>query len=170
MSARRVCLAVASLVLLAGCASLGSLAQAIQAPRFEVASGREAELRLVGPSMQNPLGGATIRLWADVSNPNPFGLTLSTLAGTLALQGVEAADVDFPLGLPLGAGASTVIPLDVTVSFANLPGLANVLTRAATQGTVDYHLRGTVAVDAGLLGQPSFGPMSLLSGTVQTRR
>lgn len=170
MSARRTWLLLASLSLVAGCASLGSLARAIQAPQFGAASGRNAELRLVGPSMQNPLGGASVRLWADVTNPNPFGLTLSTLAGTLALQGMQAAEVDFPLGLPLSAGASTVIPLDVTVSFANLPGLANVLTRAVTQGNVDYQLRGTVGVDAGLLGQPSFGPMSLMSGTIQTRR
>ncbi|HET7322217.1 MAG TPA: LEA type 2 family protein [Longimicrobiaceae bacterium] len=156
-------------LVLASCASLGSLAQAIQAPRFDVASGFQPQLRLLGPSTAHPLGGASIRLWAHVDNPNPVGIVLSALSGSLALEGTRAADVSFPLGLPLPAADDTVIPLDIAVSFADLPGLANVVQRAFTQGTVDYQLRGTVAVDAGLLGTPTFGPMSLLSGSIRTR-
>ena len=34
-------------------------------------------------------------------NPNPFSLTLGTLKGTLFLEDARAADVDFPLGLPI---------------------------------------------------------------------
>lgn len=157
-------------LLLAGCASLGGLAQAIQAPRISVAQGYQPEIRLVGPSAQRPLGGASVRLWANVANPNPLGITLSALAGTLALQGVRAADVEFPLGLPLPASRDTIIPLDIVVGFSEVPQLASVLGQAVTRGAVDYQLRGTLAVDAGLLGRPSFGPMSLLQGTIQTRR
>jgi hypothetical protein len=159
-----------ALAVVAGCASLGSLAGAIQPPRFSVASGREAEIRLLGPSLQNPLGAASVRLWADISNPNPFGVTLATLAGTLALEGRHAADVDFPWGLPLVAGQDTVVPLDISISFADLPGLGDVVTRAATGGAVGYRLDGTMTLDAGLLGQPSFGPMNLLQGSLRTRR
>lgn len=166
----RAALLVPMLALLAGCASLGSLAGAIQPPTFAVAANREAEIRLVGPSMQNPLGGASVRLWADISNPNPFGVTLAALAGSLALEGRQAANVDFPWGLPLVAGQDTVVPLDVIVSFADLPGLGDVLSRAVSGGSVGYRLDGTMTLDAGLLGQPSFGPMNLLQGSIRTRR
>ena len=156
-------------LLLSGCASLGGLAS-LQAPTFEVAPGQQAELRLMGPSAQHPLGGAAVRLYARVGNPNPVGLTLATLRGQLALDGAHAADVDFPLGLPLRAGEDAVVPLDVMIGFANLPGLANVVTAAVSRGTVGYNLNGTVGVDAGLLGRPTFGPMTLLQGNLQARR
>lgn len=151
----------------AGCASLG---QMLQPPSFSIAPGRQAELRLLGPSLQRPLGGAEVRLWARISNPNPFALTLSRIEGALALEGTDAADVDFPLGLPLPAAQDTVIPFDIALSFANLPALADILPRAVGRGTVDYRLHGRFSVDAGVLGQPSFGPLTLLQGAIQTRR
>ncbi len=170
MKIRRSFALVLGLGVLAGCASLGALSSAIQPPTFAVAQGREPEIRLAGPSVQNPLGGATVRLWADIGNPNPFGVVLSALTGSLALEGTRAADVEFPWGLPLVAGQDTVVPLDISISFADLPGLGNVLSRAVGQGTVDYSLDGTMTLDAGLLGQPSFGPSNLLRGSIQTRR
>jgi hypothetical protein len=157
-----------SLVLLTGCASLSGIG--IAAPVFSVASDRPAELRLVGPSLQRPLGGASLRLYARVENPNPIGITLSALVGTLQLEGYDAADADFPLGLPLGARQTTVVPLDISISFANLAGLAEVLARSVTAGDIGYSLRGTARVDAGVLGQPIFGPMTLLEGRVQAGR
>ena len=166
---RRAPVALLSL-LLSGCASLAGLEQVLAAPQFEVASERQSELRLLGPSLQRPLGGADVRIWARVSNPNPFRLTLSTVRGSLSLSGTEAADVDLPLGLPLPASQDTVIPLDIAISFANLPALADVLSRAVGRGSVDYRLHGTFAVDAGVLGQPQFGPLTLLEGEIQTRR
>src|SRR5687767_5370458 len=84
-----------------GCAALGELRGLVQAPRFEQEPGRQAEIRLLGPSGALPSGGAGVRLWTRVSNPTPFGLTLGTLRGTLHLEDSRAADVDFPLGLPL---------------------------------------------------------------------
>lgn len=158
------------LPLLAGCSTLGALAQVLQAPRFAVAREFQPSIRLLGPSLQRPLGGASVRLWAEIGNPNPVGLVLSSLRGNLALEGVQTADVSFPLGVPLAASQDTVIPLDVSISFADLPRLAEIIPRAVTQGTVAYQLHGTVGVDAGLLGQPSFGPMTLLQGNIQTRR
>ena len=166
----RRALVVPLLALLAGCSSLGALSQVLQAPRFAVARGQQAQIQLVGPSTSRPLGGVSVRLWAEVSNPNPIGLVLSSLQGTLALQGTRAADVNFPLGVPLAASGDTVIPLDIAVSFSDLPALANILPRAITGGAVDYQLDGTVGVDAGVLGRPSFGPMTLLQGNIQTRR
>src|SRR5215203_7527214 len=83
------------------CASLEGLRALVQPPSFRQGE-QPAEVRLVGPSANRPFGGATVRLWTDVSNPNPFGFTLGTLDGTLFLEGSRAAAA-FPLGLPLGA-------------------------------------------------------------------
>jgi hypothetical protein len=99
-------------------------------------------------------------------NPNPFGFTLRTLDGTLFLDGTRAAGARFPLGLPLGAGEDSVIPLELSMSFSDLPGLADVLRRASRRDPVLYRLDGTVGVDAGQLGQPVFGPMTLVRGTM----
>jgi hypothetical protein len=161
--------AVAVALSLTGCAGLG-LGDVLQAPQFSVAQGRTAELRLAGPTLQSPLGGATIRVWAHVKNPNPLGIALSALEGTLALEGTRAANVSFPLGVPLLANQDTVIPLDLTIRFSDLPGLADVASRLLTRSNVGYQLDGTVTVDAGVLGQPRFGPSTLLRGDLVVRR
>jgi hypothetical protein len=149
-----------------GCATLGAI---VQPPRFEQAPDRQAEVRILPPSTSQPLGGAGIRLWAKVTNPNPFGFTLRTLTTTLLLEGSRAASGDFPLGLPLSAGQESVVPLDLSISFSDLPGLANVLRRAVTGGVIPFQLDGTIGIDAGRLGQPSFGPMLLMRGEIAPR-
>ena len=164
---RRTALLVLLAGLAGGCATLGQL---ILPPTFAAAPGRASELRLLGPSVSRPLGGATIRVWAHVENPNPFGLTLARLAGDLLLEGEQAARIDLPLGLPLEAQQSTVIPIDLNVSFNDLPDLARALRDAVTRNTVAYRLVGTLAVDAGALGQPSFGPSTWMNGQLQIVR
>jgi hypothetical protein len=156
-------------LVLAGCATLGGLA-GIQPPGFDVAQGRQAELRVLGPGLDRPLGGASVRLWAHITNPNAFGITLAAIDGTFSLQDQRAAVVDFPLGLPLAAAADTVIPIDLSISFTDVPRLAEVLLRGMDRSMVDYRLDGNLRVDAGMLGQPTFGPMRLLSGELQLRR
>ena len=153
-------------LLMSGCSAVTALGQLIQPPRFEQAE-QPVELRLIGPSLDHPAGGAGITLWIRVTNPNPFGFTLSTLDTTLLLEGQHAATGNFPLGLPLGAGQESVVPVDLTISFTDLPGLANVVRRAVSGQTVAYQLDGTVGVDAGRFGQPSFGPMLLVRGQIQ---
>ena len=155
-----------------GCATLNSLGSlvGVRPPRFESAPGRSAEFRLVGPSRNRPYGGASMRLWARVENPNPFGVTLSTVYGRLLLDGTEAADVDLPLGLPLVSGEAQVIPLNISVGFENIPRLASVLADAGSGSPLGYRLEGTIGVDAGRLGQPTFGPLTLLEGDVSVRR
>ncbi|HSL22357.1 MAG TPA: LEA type 2 family protein [Vicinamibacterales bacterium] len=151
------------------CTALGQLRGVIQPPRFSQSEERPAQLRIIGPSIDMPVGGLSVRLWARVANPNPFGFTLGTLKGTLFLEDERGATADFPLGLPLEAGQETEIPLDLTVSFSDLPGLAQVARNAASARPVAYRLDGTIGVDAGRLGQPVFGPMTLLTGELQTR-
>lgn len=153
-----------------GCATLEGLRGLIQPPQFSEVEGQPAEIRLIGPGQgAGPLGGAAIRLYTRVRNPNPFGLTLSTLSGDLFLEGGRAAGADFPLGLPLTAGGDAVIPLDLRVSFADIPGLADAIRRAVSGESLAYRLDGTVGVDAGQLGTPTFGPMTLLTGDLRTR-
>lgn len=152
-----------------GCASLGALAL-VRPPRFRSDPDRPAELRLVGPSLSRPLGGASVRLFARVENPNPFSLTLTTVAGRLFLEGTEAADVDLPLGLPLLSGQEESVPIDLSLSFENVPRLGEVLARAALGSEVGYRLEGNVGVDAGPLGPQTFGPLTLLAGDVRVRR
>jgi hypothetical protein len=105
-----------------------------------------------------------------VQNPNAFGLTLSHLTGSLLLEGEHAAELDLPLGLPLPAQRDTVFPLDLNISFSDVPDLARALRDVLTRNTVAYRLVGTVAVDAGPFGQPSFGPSTLLYGDLRILR
>lgn len=163
----RVGLGLLAAAALAACATLGAF---VEPPRFEADTSRSAELRLLGPSVQRPLGGGAVRLWARVQNPNAFGVRLSTVRGNLFLDGVRAAELDLPLGLPLDAGQDTVIPLELVISFADLPGLADVATRALSTRTLPYRLEGNLGVDAGALGVLDFGPTRLLSGEVQVSR
>lgn len=146
------------------CAGL-NLSALVQPPRFEQAPGQRAEVRVQGPSGSQPLGGAGVRLWTKVTNPNTFGLTLQTINGTLFLEDARATDVDFPLGLPLGAGAETVIPIDLSISFSDLPGLGGVARRLMNREAVPYRLDGTIGLDVPRVGQGmTFGPMTLLRG------
>jgi hypothetical protein len=153
----------------AGCASLGGLSSIIQPPRFEQAEGQPAQLRILGPSRTMPLGGAGVRIWLKVTNPNGFGFTLSTVNAALMLEGSRTA-ADFPLGLPLSARQESVIPLDLAISFSDLPGMAGSLRKLAVGGSVPYELEGTVGVDAGRLGTPTFGPMLLTRGEMRVVR
>ena len=166
----RALLAVNLLALVvSGCASLEGLRALIQPVRFEQAPDRQSDIRILPTQGGRAGGGATVRLWTNVTNPNPFGLTLSTVAATLLLDDVEAADGDFPLGLPLQPGQTETIPFDLTISFANIPRLATVIRQAASGGGLSYRLEGTIGIDAGRFGQPTFGPMTLVTGELRPR-
>jgi hypothetical protein len=162
----RLCGLALVLFALQACASLdslGALGALVQPPRFEQVPERPAEIRLQGTS------GAGVRLWTKVSNPNPFGFRLGTLRGTFYLEDSRAANVDFPLGLSLGAGGETELPIDISISFTDLPGLGGAARRILARQSVPYRLEGTIGVDAGRLGQPVFGPMTLLRGETSVR-
>src|SRR4029078_6699721 len=135
--------------LLSGCATLQGLSSLIQAPRFTEAPGRRAEIRILSPSSANRLGGAGVRLWAQITNPNPFGFTLSTLRGTLFIDEARATTVDFPLGMPLQAGGETVVRTALQFGFSELPQLGNAIKRALGNQPIGYRFEGTIGVDAG---------------------
>lgn len=162
-----------ALVFSTSCASLGSLgslARIVAPPTFEQARDRRPDVQLVAPGVSGRFGGASVRIWAHVTNPNPFGIRLSALDGDLYLEGTHAAAASFPLGLPLGANADSIVPLDVRIDFAQVPSLGGALRRAVAGEPVAFRLDGTVTLDAGPLGQPSFGPSTWLQGELDTRR
>jgi hypothetical protein len=164
---RRSAVLLTILLATGACATLENLRQLVQPPRFDEVRDQPAEIRLQRPDVTRPLGGVTVRLWTRVTNPNPFGITLTTLNGTLYLEGTRAATASFPLGLPLEARQESVIPLDLAVSIADLPALANVVRRASSRQPVEYALEGTIGIDAGRLGQPLFGPMPIVRGELR---
>jgi hypothetical protein len=159
--------AIALVVAASGCTALQQLSAVLQPPRFDEAPGQRPEIRLLSPAANRPLGGAGIRIWTRVENPNGIGFTLGTLRGTLYLDDANAATADLPLGLPLEARGEATFPIDLTISFADLPGLADVVRRAARNEPVAYHFDGTVSVEAGRFGTPTFGPMTMLRGTLR---
>lgn len=166
---RRYAFAAATALIVAGlsaCASLEGLRALIQPPQFSQATGERNEIRLLPIQSGRPAGGATVRIWTSVTNPNPFGFTLSTVDAKLFLEDAQAADTSFPLGLPLPERGSETIPLDISISFADIPRLAGVIRQAARGQAVSFRLEGVVGIDAGRLGQPTFGPMTLLTGTL----
>ena len=156
-------------LMLTGCAALGELRSFVQPPRFQQADGRPPEVRFVS-SRSQPLGGANVRIWMRVVNPNPFGVTLSSLSTTLLLDDQRAATGDFPLGLPLGASADSEIPVDLSIDFRDVPALATVFRSLSGDRSVGYELEGTVGIDAGRLGQPTFGPMTFVRGEIGSPR
>lgn len=166
MRVRLGCIALIA-YLAVGCASLEGLRAIVQPPRFEQSDGHDSEIRLTGPRADAPSGGAAVRLWTKVSNPNGFGLTLGTLRGTLHLEGSRAATVDFPLGLPLQARGEAEMPIDILVNFQDIPGLGQAITRVITRQPIEYELEGIIGVSAGPFGEPVFGPMTLLRGELR---
>ena len=158
---------VLALCTLAACATLQQIVQPLN---FSAAPGQQAELRLLGPSLQRPLGGVGVRLWARVQNPNPLGVNLTHLAGTLFLADNQAGSVDLPLGVALQANGETTFPVDVSISFSDIPGLAGTLTRALSGSALPYRLDGRFSVGAGALGSFDFGPSTLLTGNATVLR
>jgi hypothetical protein len=158
-----------TIITLVGCASF-NLGAAVQPPEVSGVVDRGSEIRILLPSGEHPAGGAAIRLWSRIGNPNAFSLSVTRLAGDLFLGDGAAVAVEFPLGVPLVANGDTIVPLDVTVGFDDLPVLGTTLVAAALEGAMDYRLEATIGVDAGVLGQPTFGPLTALSGRLHVIR
>lgn len=164
-----ICCAALAAGFAVGCASL-SLGTIVQPPTVSSVDGRDAQLALRLPGPGRPAGGASVRLWSEIGNPNDFSLTIARLAGDLFIGDAEGVAVDFPLGVPLVAGGDTIVPLDVSIDFDDLPALAEAAFDALTSGSIPYRLDATIGVDAGVLGEPTFGPSTLLRGSLRVTR
>ena len=156
------------LIASAGCASFLRFLP-VEAPRFELVRERGSVLSLDPASVLTGRPQATVRIWTRVTNPNGFALTLSTFEGDLFVEGRDLAQLDLPLGLPMPAAGDTVIPLDVTFGLPSLATLGTLGEALLSGRGVEYRLDGTLGVDAGRLGQPSFGPRTWLTGDLEVR-
>jgi hypothetical protein len=151
-----------------GCATFLSFLP-VEAPRFDVDAERGSVLTLDPVSLLSGRPVATLRIWTRVTNPNDFGLTLSRLQGDLFLEGREMAALNLPLGLPMAAVGDTVIPLDIQFGLPALGSLGALGESLLRRSAVGYRVDGVVGVDAGRLGEPTFGPRTWLEGDVEVR-
>jgi hypothetical protein len=142
------------------CASVSGTSSMVQAPRFREASDRRAQLSL---SSTDAPRAATLRVFAQVRNPNSTKLKVAKVKGSLFLEGQQAADVDLPLELELKPRETAVVPFDVTVPLDKAPSLAQTLARSAEGPAVGYRVDGTLDVETAQ-GEPMFGPLTLLEG------
>jgi hypothetical protein len=152
----------------ASCAAFQQLLN-VEAPRFEVVRDRPSVLTLDPASVLSGRPLANVRIWARVTNPNTFGLTISRLRGDLFLEDRELADVDLPMGLPLAAARDTVFPIDVSFGLPTLGSLGALGEALLRRSAVDYRLDGIVGIDAGAFGTPTFGPRTWLTGQFEVR-
>ncbi len=63
-----------------------------------------------------------------------------------------------------------MIPIQLGLSFSDLGDLADAFDEILTSNRVDYQLDGTLTIDAGAFGQPSFGPQTWLQGSARVFR
>ena len=62
-----------------------------------------------------------------------------------------------------------MVPIDLTIDFDDVAALADVVRRAVGDRGVGYRLEGTIGVDAGPLGELTFGPTDWLEGELDAR-
>lgn len=164
MSRAFLLLAVAALTL--GACAVVTPERAVRNLEFEFVAEGSGLRRLDLPGIGGGSPSATVRIRTRVSNPNPLALRLTGLEFDLYVNANRAASGSFAGGVDLPARGQTVLDLDVTVGLAEATRLVSDLAAAARGQRTAYRLDGTVSVDAGPLGRPSFGPLTIVTGTV----
>ncbi|WP_261664086.1 LEA type 2 family protein [Deinococcus sp. Marseille-Q6407] len=146
---------------LTACAPAQLSGPAVQVPTFETRS-----VRLSGITL--PQGGqsgtAQLQLAVQVQNPNAFPLRLRSFDTDLYLTGQPVAHLTLP-DVALPAHGSALQSAQASVPL-NLNVASELLKVARGQG-VPYRLDGTFTADLGVLGTPTFGPLTLTQGQWQ---
>jgi LEA14-like dessication related protein len=143
---------------------LGCVQNLVRSPQFEL---REAGLLKLNPPGLNGIAPeAVIRISLEGRNPNPFEMSLSEFKFDLYLDGAKVAVGGTP-GFKLKAnGAPGIVPVDVEIPIA--PSTVQNLLKIAGGSRVTYRVDGSFTVDAGALGKPRFGPVTLAQGGFQS--
>ncbi len=143
---------------LAACAPRAAV---VQVPEYRIVRTRLTSLTLPGA------GGpatATLSLQLLVRNPNPYPIRLARAGGRFFLDGNDVGGVELPnIDLPSGRQVEQEALLSLPITFANL----GEFVRVARGEAVSYRVDGSFTVDAGLFGQPSFGPYTLSQGVIK---
>lgn len=158
---RRLLSLLAVPLVLAACAPRQTV---VQVPTFNVESVRLQSLTLPGGGVP---ATATLSILLRIQNPNPFGVRLARAGGNFFLDGKDVSRVELPnVALPANGEARQEALLSVPITFANLAEFV----RVARGEAVSYRIDGNFTVDAGLFGQPTFGPYTLSQGTIRQPR
>jgi LEA14-like dessication related protein len=109
----------------------------------KVPAPRPPRLALAGLALRDAgLGGATLEVKIEVSNPNAFPLPGGALRGSLRVAGREVAAVEGHAVAAVPAGRSRVISLPVRLSLA---GAGDAAARAAAGEPLDVAFRGVAS-------------------------
>lgn len=124
-------------LLLVACLACSGLAErAFTRPTIAV---RGVKVRSVG------LGGGSIDVTLAIANPNPYPLPVQRATYAFALaDSTEIGRGESATAFTVPAHDSTVVQLPLNVSWQGLRAAGR---DAARDGTVDYHLIGTVTLD-----------------------
>ncbi len=144
---RRSFMALAPLVVLAGCAKLGEILKGVDIQQATPKVSFD-QMKLKGIDFQ----GADVAFIFDVANPHPFDVTIDGFSWDLDLAGTDFLAGTEDKGLGLAANGTTKVRLPVHLGFQDIISTANVL-----KGTdeVPFTLGGDFTF------QTKFGPLTL---------
>ncbi|HYO52298.1 LEA type 2 family protein [Archangium sp.] len=132
-------LALASLTLLAGCASLQSmLKKAFKQPRLTFKSARLS---------QASLADATIDLVYQLENPNPLGLSLASVDYAFFVEDKQVVAGTPAKGINIAANGSSELVFPANVKFADI---VSVVQTFLNKDSARYKAQGTLGVQTPL--------------------
>jgi len=130
---------VATMALLASCASTGAM---ISAPGVAL---RNVELTRLSTS------GQTVLLGFDVSNPNPFPLPVRSIAYGVALDGHRFASGRAESNFTIPAEGDGAFAVSVELDLLKSAPALLYIVKDSLQGEVDYALEGEFGLDLPLV-------------------
>jgi LEA14-like dessication related protein len=109
----------------------------------KVPAPRPPRFALAGLALRGAgLGGATLEVKVEVSNPNAFSIPGGALRGSLRVAGAEVVAVEGHAVAAVPAGRSRVVSLPVRLSLA---GAGDAMARAAAGEPLDVAFRGAAS-------------------------
>lgn len=163
----RAVLTLAVAWLLGGCAVVAP-ERVVGNLEFELVAEGSGLRRLDLPGIGEGSPAATVRVRTRVSNPNPVAVRIAGLDFDLYVNGNRAGSGSFTGGVELPPRGQTVLDLEVTIGLEGAGRLVADLAEAARGQRTTYRLAGTVSLAADRLGNPRFGPLTIVSGTVSS--
>lgn len=160
---RRLLLAAGLCVGLSACTPAPLAGPVLAGPAAQVPSFGASTVRLTHLTLPEQ-GAAEIELTVQVRNPNPFAVRLHSFAAHLVLTGQPVAALMLP-DIALSARGDAVQTVRASVPVSQ--DTAAEWLKVARGQRVPYRLDGTFTADLGTLGQPSFGPLTLVQGQCQ---
>lgn len=148
----------ALMALLSGCAPRQAF---VQVPEIKVESVRLVSLTVPGFTAP-PVANLTMKL--RVYNPNAYAVRLVRAHGRFVLDGSDVGSVELPnIDLPARGEAQQDAHVSIPVSFSTVAPFL----RVARGESVSYRIDGSFVLDAGIFGQPPFGPYTLAQGVIR---